>query len=580
MLNQKNKYAPDVLDCIANLSNDEVFTSPKLANQMLDMVPQELFSNPRTKFLDPCCKSGVFLREIVKRLDRGLEDIIPDKQQRIDHILHKQVFGIAITELTAQLSRRTVYCSKYACAIDEDADESLWEDEQKKVHIAHSYSISEFTHKDVNAFCINPVQGNIRFNNKIKHVFDKNGICIHCGANSKSFGEESHAYELIHTKRLEELKNMQWDLIIGNPPYQLNDTSDSASASPIYNLFIEQSKKLQPRYLAMIIPSRWMVGGKGLGPFRETMLSDKHITKIHDFINSQDCFSGVTIPGGVCYFLRERDREDKCEITTHTSDKTSITKRYLKEDDVDVFVRQSELISIRNKVWTDTKQVSLATIVSVLKPYGLRTDFFTPTMKIDGEKKSVSAKEKYGLPDACDTPYEDGYEILGLAGNKRVHKYVPKDYPFPKKQNLDKYKIFVSKAYGCGGAIGEGESTQVLGAPVVGRKGIACTETFVEIGGWNTEQEALNAEKYLKTKFFRCLVGIVKQTQDASARVYKYVPMQDFTDKSDINWNETVEEIDKQLCKKYNLSTDDIEFIESNVSAMDKGTVVNEYAEE
>ena len=184
MLNQKNKYSPDVLDCIANLSNDEVFTSPKLANQMLDMLPQELFMNPGTKFLDPCCKSGVFLREIVKRLDKGLEFIIPDRQQRINHILHKQVFGIAITELTAQLSRRTLYCSKYACAIKSG---DIWisnnEDSQHGIHETHSYSISEFTADDINDFCISPIQGNIRFNKCIEHKFDTNGICSICGAN-------------------------------------------------------------------------------------------------------------------------------------------------------------------------------------------------------------------------------------------------------------------------------------------------------------------------------------------------------------------------------------------------------------
>ena len=553
MLNQKNKYAPDVLDCIANLSNDEVFTSPKLANQMLDMVPQELFSNPRAKFLDPCCKSGVFLREIVKRLDRGLEDIIPDKQQRIDHILHKQVFGIAITELTAQLSRRTLYCSKYACAIKSG---EIWisddDDDKHGIHEAHSYSISEFTSDDINNFCINPIQGNIRFDRSIKHDYNEKGICKICGANKQIFIENNHAYELLHinNKKMEEFKNMQWDLIIGNPPYQLNDTSDSASASPIYNLFIEQSKKLQPRYLAMIIPSRWMAGGKGLDSFRKIMIEDKHITKLHDFIDSQDCFSGVDIKGGVCYFLRERDKEDKCEIVTHMAEKEIKSKRYLKEQGMDVFVRQSELIDIKNKVWSNEEQVSLMTIVSNRKPYGLCTDFFkSPT--------------KYELPEVSENKIKDGYEILGLVGNKRAYKYVPKDYPFPKKDNLNKYKIFIGYAYGCG-AIGEVPSTPVLGTPV-----LACTETFIEIGSWDTKEEALNALKYLKTKFFRCLIGIMKQTQHATQKVYKYVPLQDFTSNSDINWNQSIKEIDKYLYKKYNLSEKEIEFIETVIKPMD-----------
>lgn len=577
MLNLRNKYAPDVLDCIANLSSDEVFTSPKLANQMLDMVPQELFTNPRTKFLDPCCKSGVFLREIVKRLDKGLEDIIPDRQQRIDHILHKQVFGIAITELTAQLSRRTVYCSKYACAMQSgDVWISDENDDEHGIHETHSYSISEFTAEDVNDFCINPIQGNVRFNNQIKHNFDKNGTCKICGANKKSFDEHSHAYELIHINetRLEALKNMQWDLIIGNPPYQLADgNTDSGSASPIYNIFVEQAKKLQPRYLTMIIPSRWMAGGKGLNDFRESMINDKHITQLHDFIKSEDCFSGVAITGGVCYFLREKDREDKCVIVTHNADSQKTSTRYLKEDGVGVFIRQSELIDIKNKVWKDANQKSFADIVSARKPYGFCADFFAPKMKIDGEKKSVSAKEKYGIPDANTTAYEDGFAVYGLENSKRTFKYIPKDYPFIRKGHLDKYKIFMSKGNGSIGTIGAKEMSPIVGTPVIGKPNECCTETFLEVGGWDTEFEAIAAEKYIRTRFFRSLVAIMKQTQNMPASIYTYAPMQNFTEKSDIDWSKSVIEIEQQLYKKYGLSDEDILFIENNVAPMNESDV-------
>ena len=266
MLNQRNKYNPDVLDCIANLSNDEVFTSPRLANEMLDMLPQDIFFDPNTTYLDVASKSGVFLREIVKRLDKGLETKIPDKQERIDHILHKQVFGIAITELTALLSRRTVYCSKYACEIDENDDSSLWEGEDGRVYLAHSYSISQFTNADANGFCLNPIQGNIRYNPNCRHEYKSGTVCACCGANKKDYGEKSHAYELLHTEKMnkkfwEELQTVEWTLIVANPPYQLSDSSLSASAMPIYNKFVTQTEKLEPRYLSMIIPSRWMAGG-------------------------------------------------------------------------------------------------------------------------------------------------------------------------------------------------------------------------------------------------------------------------------------------------------------------------------
>ena len=579
MLRLKNRYNPDVLDCIANLSNDEVFTSPKLANEMLDMLPQELFENPNTKFCDIACKSGVFLREIVKRLDKGLESQIPDKQERIDHILHKQIFGIAITELTAQLSRRTLYCSKYACAIDSDSDAALWEDDKDNVHIAHSYSISEFDDSDVNGFCINPIQGNLRFNNQCKHIF-KNKTCTKCGANSDTFKEYDYAYEMIHITDnfMEVLKDMQFDVIISNPPYQLNDSSLSASATPIYNNFVEQAKKLEPRYLAMIIPSRWMAGGKGLNKFRADMISDKHITKMHDFINSKDCFAGVDIKGGVCYFLRERDREGKCEISTHNTDGTKVSNRYLKEDGVDVFIRQSELIDIKDKVWADDTQQSFSDVVSVRKPYGFCTDLFAPTVQkvVNGKKVKVpvTAEEKYGLVTPSEEPFDDGYEIIGLIGNKRTYRYVDKDYAFPKSDGLGKWKIFIPNAYGCG-ALGEVPSTPVLGTPVM-----ACTETFLELGTWDTEEEASNALKYLKTKFFRSMISIMKQTQHTSVSTYQYVPMQDFTSNSDIDWTKSVDDISHQLYAKYGLSDADINFIETNISVMDDTTVTNDIVDD
>ena len=514
-------YNPDVLSCIANLSNDEVFTPPSVANAMLDLLPQELFSDPNTKFLDPACKSGVFLREIAKRLLIGLEPIYPDLQERTDHIFKNQLYGIAITELTSHLSRRSLYCSKTANG---------------------NYSVVKF----------DTVDGNVRFK-RVEHVWgketkDANGkskaTCVFCGASKDQYDRgdelESHAYEMIHTNKPEEIFKMKFDVIIGNPPYQLSDGGAQASAIPIYNKFVEQAKRLKPRYLCMIIPARWMTGGRGLDSFRKDMLNDKSISILHDFPNSNDCFTGVEIKGGVCYFLSDSHYSGKCSIYRHEKKETRFSKRYLIEEGDEIFVRDERLISIKEKVHV-TDNNSFEKIVSSMRPYGLRGDAF-------------ANPQKYGLPTMFDTP-RDGYlKVLGLESLKRKYKYLPPDYPLPiNNPSLSKWKLFVTRNWGVG------SYEDIPSNPVVAGPKELCTETFVEFGPFNSKTEVENVLSYLKTKFFRALVAIRKQDQGSSRAVYHYVPMQDFSKP----WT------DDELYAKYGLTDEEIAFIESMIKPME-----------
>ena len=337
-----SSYNPDVLTCIANLSSDEVFTPPSLVNNILDLFPQDIWSDKSVTFLDPGCKSGVFLREIAKRLDSGLERKIPDRQKRMDHIFKKQLFGLAITELTALLSRRSTYCSKVANG---------------------KYSICE---------SFNNPQGNILLEH-IDHKW-KNGRCQYCGANAGNYARsaelETHAYQFIHVDTPEEIFNMKFDVIIGNPPYQLDTGGTGRQATPIYQLFVQQAQKLKPRFLVMITPSRWFAGGMGLDKFREAMLQDRRISHMVDYTNAKDCFPGISISGGVNYFLWERDYAGPCEFTNIHDGKSSTLKRYLDEFPVLVRYNEAEQIILKVKAKGES---SLSGIVSAMNPFGFPT---------------------------------------------------------------------------------------------------------------------------------------------------------------------------------------------------------------
>ena len=494
---EKNNYNPDVLNCIANLSNDEVFTPPQLVNEMLDLLPQSLFNNPETRFLDPFTKSGVFLREIVKRLDVGLSTVIPDRQERILHIMHHQVFGIALTELTSLLARRTVYCSKFA-----DSEHSVGHFKTREGHILYT-----------------PMQ----------HTW-QNGRCIYCGASKEVFDRgdaaETYAYNFIHTNNPEKFfPNMTFDVIIGNPPYQIEDGGFGISARPIYHLFILQAMKLQPRYLTMIVPARWFAGGKGLDDFRKEMLNDNRIRMIHDYPQAYECFPGVQIKGGVCYFLWDRDHRGLCSVVTHKENIASEPmERPLLEKGCDTFIRYNEAISILYKV-QHKEEKTLYDYVSSRNPFGMNTTFH-------GTK---SGKVRL-------------YENQGIS-------YINREDVRKNVEIIESYKVFIPRA----GSGSDSFPHPILGCPFIGEPNSACTETYMYIGPFKNEQEAKNAITYIKTRFLRFLVMLKKVTQDTTRSVYQFVPLQDFSEP----WT------DEKLYAKYGLDEREIAFIESMIRPME-----------
>ena len=528
---------PDVLTCIANLSNDEVFTPPAFANRMLDTLAEawaanhggaNLWADKTVTFLDPCTKSGVVLREITSRLTKGLEKKIPNLEKRVNHILTKQVFGIGITQITSLLARRSVYCSRHANG---------------------KHSIAKSLDSD---------DGNIWFQ-RIEHAWDGDK-CQYCGAGKSVFdraaGLETHAYAFIHTDniktRLAELfgGNMQFDVIIGNPPYQLSDDGFGTSAAPIYHHFVQQAKALEPRYLSMVIPARWFAGGKGLDEFRESMLTDDRLRSIDDYLSASDVFPGVGLKGGVCFFLWDRDNAGQCRVTTHFKDwPDSTSTRQLLENGADVFIRFNEGLSILNKVIAlergDTDSLVLPEskrferLVSSRKPFGLETTFKgKPTMR---------------------------------AGDVLIYQNGGTGYiaraSIPTGTNLiDKWKVYTGRA-----APGTGNKDtyphRIISTPFIGEPESISSETYLCIGPLESKKQAESVLSYLSCRLTRLLILLHKPSQDTTRKVYTFVPIQKWTQL----WT------DEALYAKYGISESEIAFIEKVVRPMD---LTNEAQEE
>lgn len=522
---------PDVLSCIANLSNDEVFTPPEFANRMLDTLERawaasnggaNIWADKTVTFLDPFTKSGVFLREITKRLITGLEAEIPDLQERVDHILTKQVFGIATTRITALLARRSLYCSKHATG-------------------PHSVARSFGDNDD----------GNIWFERN-EHSRDGDR-CRFCGAGGELLkrgdDEENYAYAFIHTDdikaRIGELfgGKMQFDVIIGNPPYQLDDGGHGTSAAPIYQKFVEQAKALEPRFLTMVIPSRWFSGGKGLDDFRESMLKDDRLRSIDDFLSAADVFPGVGLKGGVSYFLWDRENRGRCKVTTRFKDwPESVATRSLLEQGAEIFIRFNEGLSILRKVME--KETGQDTFLSL--PNEKRFDRLVSSLRAFGFRTYFKGKSKKESEDDLLIHQNGG---TAFVSRKEVLSGI---------DLIDKWKIFVGRA-----APGTGNRDsyphRIISTPFLGRPNSISSETYLCIGPFDNQKQAESALSYLSCRFTRFLILLHKASQDTTRKVYTFVPTQ--------NWDRVWTDAD--LYERYSLKPDEISFIEKIVRPMD-----------
>ncbi|WP_270717358.1 Eco57I restriction-modification methylase domain-containing protein [Mycolicibacterium sp. BiH015] len=526
-------HNPDVLTCIANLSNDEVFTPPEMANAMLDVLARswadvhdgaDLWADSTVTFLDPFTKSGVFLREIVRRLTDGLASRIPDLQERVNHILTKQVYAVAITRLTGMLARRSVYCSKYAngqhsiARSFDNEDGNIWFERTE-----HTWA------GGTREFRVDPLTGD-----EIT-VYTKRR-CAYCGAGEEDYARgddlETHAYAIIHTDdikaRIAELfgEDMQFDVIIGNPPYQLSDGGYGTSAAPIYQLFVQKALGLDPRFAVFVTPSRWFAGGKGLDEYRKTMLSDHRMREIVDYPKLYEAFPGVKIRGGVSYFLWDREYDGPCTVQTMWDGKPvgEPAARYL--DEYDVLIRRNEAVPILKKVRAKGEQ-TLDGRVSSRKPFGLPTNFH-------------GKESPRGLKDPVE-----------LFGSRKVTWVSRSDIP----QNdawIDEWKVLMTAVQGTSAAV----ETKFLSKPIIAGPGTACTETYLVAGRFTDEKEATRYALYLRTRLVRFLVSLRKSTQHATRDVYSFAPNVPL----DREWTDAL------LYERYGLTPEEIKFIESQVA--------------
>lgn len=483
----------DIFDYIPPQQTNQIFTPKRVVEMMLDSLENEdpdIFKDPNKTFADLYMKSGLYLTEIVKRLYVGLEEQMPDNAARLKHILEQQVYGFAPSEIIYNIARNFIF------GFDETS---------KNINESHIVCLDTVPY----------AKGEMDFEAKCAELFG-------------------------------ETKEMKFDVVVGNPPYQETAKGESTKDMPVYNYFYDLAEKISSRY-CLISPARFLFNAGSTDKiWNEKMLNNKNIKVSYYEQKSANIFPGTDIKGGIAVLYHDKSK-DFGEIGTFTS--------------------FQELNSIIQKVSNLTKK-TLDEIVANRGQYRyddkIYNDYPLEMTVISDRRIASNAFQK--LPHLFfDVRPNDGFEYVQIYGrfdNDRGYKWFNRDY-LAEPDTFEKYKIILPKANGSG-AIGEVLSTPLIGEPLIG-----FTETFISIGSFDNELEAQNALKYIKSKFARTMLGVLKITQDNPRDKWQKVPLQDFTSLSDIDWSKSIPEIDQQLYKKYSLDQNEIDFIESKVKSME-----------
>ncbi|MGK4151941.1 Eco57I restriction-modification methylase domain-containing protein [Kurthia gibsonii] len=481
----------DIFDYIPPQQTNQIFTPRRVVKLMVDLIAKNnpgIFSDYNVKFIDLYTKSGLYITEIVKRLNKGLKEQIPNSKERIKWILEKQVYACAPSNI--------IY------------------------NIVKNYIFSDF--KDVSS----------------KNIVEYD--LIEDAKNNKA------------PKQLLEVygdENLKFDVIIGNPPYQEMDGGARASASPIYHHFVRLAKELNPELISFIMPTRWYAGGKGLDDFRDEMLSDIHLRELHDWLTPEDIFPNTNIRGGVCYFLWDKNHNSSKDFTRVVSyEKNEVINdviRTMKIEGTDIFVRDGKAIPILSKVFADENTGTMNNYISSRKPFGFEGNFV---------KNSKFRKSNSELSDPIQC-YGKGQNI----------GYVERSEVLVRLEWIDIWKVYTPRANNVGTELNDDNLNTFVGSPKT-----ICTESYLVIGAelGLDENSCNNLSKYLTSKFARYLHSLAKGSQDATSKTFRFVPLQDFSNNSDVNWAVSTQEVDEQLFEKYGLTDDEINHIERRIKTM------------